>query len=146
MVFNKQGVDDPHDNPSLLLDDDGYLWVFVSGRGQRRMGYKYRSTEPYSIDTFQQVREEEMTYPQPWFVPEKGIFHFFTKYTGRRELYFETSSDGFEWCGDQKLAAIKRPEDKQAGHYQVSDVRQNKLGTFFNCFHNGDVYRRPNLY
>lgn len=146
VVFDKYGVDDPHDNPSLLIDDDGYLWVFVSGRGRGRMGYKYRSVRPHSIDTFQQVREEEMTYPQPWFVKGKGLFHFFTKYTGMRELYFETSADGFEWSVDQKLAAIKRPEDKQAGHYQVSDVHLNKLGTFFNWHPNGNVDMRTNLY
>ena len=146
VVFDKQGVDDPHDNPSLLIDDSGYIWVFVSGRGRGRMGYKYRSSQPHSIDSFQQIREEEMTYPQPWFVPGKGLFHFFTKYTGMRELYFETSADGNSWSEDQKLASIKRPEDKQAGHYQVSDVWGKKLGTFFNWHPNGNVDKRTNLY
>ncbi|MFW6277400.1 MAG: BNR-4 repeat-containing protein, partial [Prolixibacteraceae bacterium] len=114
--------------------------------GRGRMGYKYRSVRPHAIDTFRQVREEEMTYPQPWFVPGKGLFHFFTKYTGMRELYYENSNRGFEWSEDQKLAAVKRPEDKQAGHYQVSDVHHNKLGTFFNWHPNGNVDKRTNLY
>ena len=29
VVSDKIGVDDPHDNPSLLIDDDGFIWVFV---------------------------------------------------------------------------------------------------------------------
>lgn len=146
MVFNKHGVDDPHDNPSLMLDKEGYIWVFVSGRGQSRSGYKYRSLQPHAIDTFQQITREEMTYPQPWYVPQYGYFHFFTKYTGRRELYFESSSDGFTWTGDKKLAGIKRPRDKQGGHYQVSNHYKNKVGTFFNWHPNGNVDKRTNLY
>jgi len=34
IVHDKLGVDDPHDNPSLALDDHGHLWVFISGRGR----------------------------------------------------------------------------------------------------------------
>ncbi|HOI50657.1 MAG TPA: BNR-4 repeat-containing protein, partial [Prolixibacteraceae bacterium] len=94
VVFDKQGVNDPHDNPSLAIDQQGYLWVFVSGRGKVRPGYKYRSVKPYSIDRFEQVTSEEMTYPQPWLT-DQGFLHLFTKYTGVRELYFETSTDGY---------------------------------------------------
>ena len=79
VVHDKAGVDDPHDNPSILIDPDGYIWVFVSGRGNARKGYKYRSTEPYSIESFERVTEEVMTYPQPMYVEGRGYFHFFTK-------------------------------------------------------------------
>ena len=146
IVYDKKGVDDPHDNPSLLIDDKGYLWVFVSGRGTARMGYKYRSTDPYKIDTFKQVTREEMTYPQPWYIPKQGYFHFFTKYSGMRELYFETSRDGHLWSKDRKLAGIKRPDDEQAGHYQISSRNGEKLATFFNWHPNGNVDSRTNLY
>lgn len=146
VVYDKQGVDDPHDNPSLLIDPDGYLWVFVSGRGQRRPGFKYRSREPYSIEAFDQVREEEMTYPQPWSVQGKGMFHFFTKYTGVRELYFETSPDGRNWTADQKLAGIIEQPGERAGHYQVSGVDGDKVATFFSRHPDGNVDKRTNLY
>src|SRR5690606_1493823 len=36
IVHDKQGVDDPHDNPSLAIDEQGHLWVFISGRGRLR--------------------------------------------------------------------------------------------------------------
>ena len=71
------GVDDPHDNPSILIDPEGYIWVFVSGRGTRRPGFKYRSKKPYDISAFEQITEEEMTYPQPWYIEGSGFFHFF---------------------------------------------------------------------
>lgn len=146
IVYDKLGVDDPHDNPSLMLDKEGYVWVFISGRGRRRPGFKYRSTQPHKIDTFQLVSQEEMTYPQPWHVPVQGYFHFFTKYTGRRELYFESCRNGFNWSNDKKLAGIKRSSDSQGGHYQVSATDGKKVATFFNWHPDGNVDKRTNLY
>src|SRR5690606_29261352 len=46
IVHDKQGVNDPHDNPSLNVDEKGYIWVFVSGRANRRPGFIYRSAQP----------------------------------------------------------------------------------------------------
>lgn len=146
VVHDKGGVDDPHDNPSILLDDKGYIWVFVSGRNTRRMGFKYKSAKPYDISSFEQITEEEMTYPQPWFIPGQGYFHFFTKYTGVRELYFETSSDGKTWTEDRKLAGIKKPSYEKSGHYQVSNHTGDKIVTFFNWHPNGNVDKRTNIY
>ncbi|HWV32568.1 MAG TPA: BNR-4 repeat-containing protein [Dyadobacter sp.] len=146
VVYDKKGENDPHDNPSLAMDDDGYLWVFVSGRGKVRPGFKYRSKLPYSTAGFDQITEEEMTYPQPKYVPGKGFLHLFTKYTGVRELYFETSKDGVSWTEDVKLAGMKRPEDKNSGHYQISGQHGEKVVFFFNWHPNGDVDQRTNIY
>jgi hypothetical protein len=132
VVHDKEGVDDPHDNPSILLDGDGYIWVFVSGRGNSRKGYKYKSSKPYRTGSFEMVTEEIMTYPQPMFIDGEGYFHFFTKYTGVRELYFETSKDGKQWSDDVKLAGIKKPRYTKSGHYQVSNHQENRIVTFFN--------------
>lgn len=147
VVYDKQGVDDPHDNPALLIDPKGYIWVFVSGRAKKRMGFKFRSVKPYSIDAFKQITSEEMTYPQPWQLDNGMILHLFTKYTGVRELYFETSTDGgYTWSDDQKLAGMKETGEKYSGQYQVSQKRGNLVGTFFNHHPNGDVDKRTNLY
>lgn len=146
VVHDKGGVDDPHDNPSIMLDDNGYIWVFVSGRGNARPGYKYRSTAPYDASEFEQVSEEVMTYPQPIYLRNHGYFHFFTKYTGVRELYFEKSKDGITWSDDVKLAGIKKPKYEKSGHYQVSNHAGDTLFTFFNWHPNGNVDKRTNVY
>lgn len=146
VVHDKQGVDDPHDNPSLMLDDAGYIWVFVSGRGNRRPGFKYKSTKPYSIDSFERITEEEMTYPQPIFQKGRGYFHFFTKYTGVRELYFEKSKDGITWSDDVKLAGIRKPTYSKSGHYQVTNYSGDRMFTFFNWHPDGNVDKRTNIY
>ncbi len=139
VVHDKEGVNDPHDNPSLMLADDGHVWVFVSGRARKRMGYKYRSLEPYSVDAFERIVEQEMTYPQPWRIPGKGVLHCFTKYTQGRELYWETSPDGYVWSEAKKLAGM-------GGHYQVSRERNGRVITAFNYHPGGSVDRRTNLY
>jgi hypothetical protein len=115
VVYDKQGVDDPHDNPSILIDNQGFIWVFVSGRGSTRPGFKFKSATPYNIDSFTQITEEEMTYPQP-HLTDFGFFHFFTKYTGVRQLYYETSNDGINWTDDSMLAAIPVHQGEKSGH------------------------------
>ncbi|MEX2592453.1 MAG: BNR-4 repeat-containing protein [Anditalea sp.] len=146
VVYDKQGVDDPHDNPSLAMDAEGYIWVFVSGRGRGRPGFKFKSSEPYNIESFDQITEEEMTYPQPKYIPGKGFLHLFTKYTGVRELYFETSPDGITWTADKKLVGMKRESDKNGGHYQISGQHGEKVVFFFNWHPNGNVDQRTNIY
>ncbi|MCK0134314.1 BNR-4 repeat-containing protein [Arenibacter sp. S6351L] len=146
VVYDKNGVDDPHDNPSILIDGSGYIWVFISGRGAKRPGYKYKSKTPYSIKQFVRITEEEMTYPQPRYT-DFGFFQFFTKYTGVRQLYFETSKDGISWTDDKLLVAIPEKEGEKSGHYQTSDVFNGKvIGTFFNRHPNGNVDKRTDLY
>ena len=146
VVFDKSGVDDPHDNPSLQIDKDGYLWVFVSGRGRTRPGFKYKSQSPYDIDSFVQISQEEMTYPQPLYHEKLGFFNFFTKYTGVRELYFETSLDGHSWTADSKLAGIVEEGATKSGHYQVSGQHGELMGTFFSRHPDGVVDKRTDLY
>jgi hypothetical protein len=139
IVYDKAGVNDPHDNASLSIDDKGYLWVFVSGRGKVRPGLIFKSRLPYSIEAFDQVREGEMTYPQPWWVEGQGFLYLFTKYTNGRELYWSTSADGINWSPDRKLAGM-------GGHYQVTNLRNKTLYSVFNYHPGGNVDKRTNLY
>lgn len=146
VVHDKSPVDDPHDNPSLAIDAEGHVWVFVSGRGRTRPGFKYRSVRPYDINQFDRISEEEMTYPQPHVLDSGDLVHLFTKYTGVRELYWETSRDGTQWSDDQKLAGIREAGHSRGGHYQTSATDGKKIGTFFNRHPNGNVDRRTDLY
>ena len=140
VVHDKQGVDDPHDNPSIQIDGGGRLWVFVSGRGRNRPGIVYRSRLPYDIESFEHVSDREFTYPQPWWIRDKGFGFLFTKYTGGRELYWSTSDlEGGNWSKDRKLAGM-------GGHYQVSNEQRGKIITAFNMHPKGNVDQRTNLY
>ena len=114
--------------------------MFVSGRATARPGWKFRSKQPYSVADFEFIRQDEMTYPQPRYIPGFGFFNLFTKYTNGRELYWETSTNGINWSAHQKLAGI-------GGHYQVSNVRADGLvASFFNRHPGGNVDKRTDLY
>ncbi len=139
IVYDKMGVDDPHDNASLSIDDMGFVWVFVSGRNTSRPGIIFKSTLPYSIESFDKILEDEMTYPQPWWIKGEGFFYLFTKYTKGRELYWTTSKDGRVWAPHQKLAGM-------GGHYQSSNVWKKKIVSVFNYHPGGDVNKRTNIY
>ena len=146
VVHDKLGIDDPHDDPSIAIDKNGYLWIFVSGRGRRRPGFKYRSDLPFDVNSFSEISEEEMTYPQPLWDDDLGFFHFFTKYSGVRELYYESSKDGKSWTDDTLLAGIKEEGAEKSGHYQVSGKNSDLICTFFNRHPNGIVDKRTDLY
>jgi hypothetical protein len=144
IVRDQRGIDDPHDNPSIAIDKEGYVWVFLAGRGRGRPGQIFRSTQPYSVDAFDLIIEREQTYCQAWPVPGKGFLHLLTLYTKGRELYWETSPDGRTWTAEpakdlKKLAGF-------AGHYQVSRLHGTKVGTAFNYHPRGSVDRRTNIY
>ena len=127
ILIDKQ-TDDAHDNPTIMLDDNGYVWVFVSAHGTTRPSYIYKSREPYSVDSFELIKETNFSYPQPWYIEGKGFLFLHTLYHGGRFLYWSTSPDGITWSEPQQLAAIKQ------GHYQISWRHGGKLGTAFN-FH-----------
>ena len=140
VVHDKRDVDDPHDNPSIQIDETGHLWVYVSGRGRKRMGHIYRSREPYDIESFEHLSEREFTYPQPWWLEQRGFAFLFTKYTGVRELYWSVSDvNGGNWTEDRKLAGM-------GGHYQVSNEQNGTVITAFNIHPKGNVDKRTNLY
>lgn len=140
VVHDKKTVNDPHDNPSINLDQEGHIWVFVSGRARARPGFKYRSVQPYDITAFELISEEEFTYPQPWWHQDKGFLLLFTRYTDGRELYWNACSpDGRTWTEVQKLAGM-------GGHYQMSNERQGRVITAFNMHPGGNVDKRTNLY
>ena len=141
LVLDKQGVNDPHDNAALAIDTQGYIWVFVSGRATARPGWKFRSRKPYDVGAFDFIRQDQMTYPQPRFLPGFGFINLFTKYTSGRELYWETSTNGVQWSAHQKLAGI-------GGHYQVSNARDSDhlVASFFNRHPGGDVDKRTDIY
>lgn len=138
-IVLEKPTDDAHHNPTLTLDEEGYVWVFVSAHGGKD-GFVFRSRAPYSIDAFERIEQREFTYPQPWYMEGFGFLFLFTKYTAGRELYCRTSRDGVAWSEDRKYVGF-------GGHYQVSCRFKNKIGTTF-MYHPpvGGLNARTNLY
>jgi hypothetical protein len=139
LVMDKSPVNDPHDNASMSIDEEGYIWIFVSGRGTIRLGRIYRSKVPFGINDWVTLGDSEFTYPQPWWFKDKGFLHAYTRYTNGRELYCRSSRNGTAWNAEKKLAGI-------GGHYQTSSQVGDRLITAFNRHPNGSVDARTDLY
>lgn len=139
LVYYRNWVDDPHDNASLALDEEGHLWVFVSGRNTTRLARFFRGSIPFSTERFIDLGSTEATYPQPYWFEGRGFLHLFTKYSNGRELYWSDSRNGDRWATDKKLAGI-------GGHYQVSARHGDRVGSAFNRHPGGNVDRRTDLY
>lgn len=140
------GVIDPHDDPTVQVDKDGYLWVFVSGRSTKRKGRVYKSVNPHDITAFEMVSEFTMAYPQIMYHPDRGFFFFFTRYDGTRQLFYQSSTDGRSWTSYKQLASIKNGSETKSGHYQISNICGDKLCTAFNRHLNGNVDTRTSVY
>lgn len=140
LVYSKAGVNDPHDNASLSIDEEGHIWLFVSGRNTMRLGRFFRSDAAFSIDRFEDKGEATVTYPQPQWFEDRGFLLLFTKYiNGGRYLYWNTSRNGDVRSADRPLATI-------GGHYQTSARHGDRVGTAFNRHPNGNPDARTDLY
>ncbi len=126
-VLMDKATSDAHDNPTILIDAAGHVWVFSSAHGTARPAYIYRSVRPHDIDEFERTLETNFSYPQAWPVPGRGILFLHTRYVkGRRLLHWMTSPDGRSWSRPARLAEMRR------GHYQISWPCGRKVGTAFN--------------
>jgi len=126
ILLNKQ-TDDAHDNPVLMLDEAGYVWIFSNSHGTGRPSYIHRSKKPYSVDEFERILTTNFSYGQPWRLPGKGFFFLHTRYVDKgRSLFWMTSSDGVEWSEPHLLARV------ELGHYQVSWRDGTRVATTFN--------------
>jgi hypothetical protein len=141
-VLLTREVGDPEDNPVLAIDAQGRIWVFVGANGTARPAFIFRSTEPYTIDSFEKVRETTFSKPQAWYVPGGGFVLLHSLYSGPvSQLCVSTSKDGVTWTEPVVLAAI------EAGDYQVSWQYKDKIGTAFEYHpYRGAESARTNLY
>lgn len=135
-------TDDAHDNPTLNLDDAGFIWVFSNAHGTGRPAFLCRSRTPLAIDAFDHVLSTNFSYSQPWYLPGEGFCFLHTRYSsGRRFLFVAYSADGRHWDGAVPLARIEQ------GHYQISCANGSRVATALN-YHpaEGGLNARTNLY
>ncbi len=140
VLLDKQTAD-AHDNPTLCIDDDGYLYVFSSAHGTGRPSYIHRSQKPYDIAAFDHLWTANFSYAQPWFLKDHGFVFMHTRYIGGRVLHVMQSKDGMNWTEPMALAKIAE------GHYQVTQPFKNRIATAFNYHPKGKgLNYRTNLY
>ena len=140
ILLNKK-TDDAHDNPTIMLDDDGHIWIFSAAHGTARPSWIHRSTKPWSVDEFEEVLETNFSYTHPWWMPGKGFLFLHTRYKAGRGLFWMTSADGRKWSDPRSLAHI------ELGDYQITWRHEDRLASVFD-FHPKPVglNERSNIY
>jgi hypothetical protein len=140
-VLLDKKTDDAHDNPTLCIDAEGYLYIFSSAHGTGRPSYIHRSQKPYDIAAFDHLLTTNFSYTQPWYLKEHGFVFLHTRYLNGRVLHVMQGEDGKHWTPPLMLARVAE------GHYQVSQPYQTKIGTAFNYHPRGKGLNfRTNLY
>ena len=147
-----RATNDTHYNPTLSLDDQGYITIFCNSHGQgmeRKPGsdeasesYIYRSDKPYSIEKFSRVYTSNFSYSQPWNVRGRGLLWLHTRYDGgKRRLFWATSADGTTWSAPRQLSQMA------LGNYQISWAQGDRVATAFD-YHpdQGGLNARTNIY
>ncbi|OGV57977.1 MAG: hypothetical protein A2283_15550 [Lentisphaerae bacterium RIFOXYA12_FULL_48_11] len=124
ILLNKK-TDDAHDNPTIMLDDAGYVWIFSASHGTARPSWIHKSKKPYNVDEFEQILETNFSYTHPWWMTGKGFLFLHTRYKAGRGLYWMTSPDGVKWSDLQSLAHI------EMGDYQVTWRCGSRLASVF---------------
>jgi hypothetical protein len=114
-VFDKWCAD-PHDNPALQIDGEGYLWLFSPSHGEwTTRSFIHRSKRPFDHTAWETVSDGPLfAYPQPWYDVRWGWMFLHTQYQRGRGLWLRRGSDGRRWSAPVPLVGFG------AGHYQVS--------------------------
>ena len=132
LILLDKHTTDAHDNPTLMVDDAGTIWIFSPSHGTGRPSYIHRSKKPYSIDAFEKMVTTNFSYAQPWWLPGQGFLFLHTRYTGAtHNLFWMTSRDGVQWDPPHHLSTI------EMGDYQISWRDGDRLVTAF------DFHPRP---
>ena len=98
VVVQKRATWDAHYNPTLSMDSEGYLYLFANSHGQGAEGrpgdnslgrsFLFKSRQPYSIERWTRVRDDNFSYSQPWHAGEKGFVWLHTRYAGSNRGLF----------------------------------------------------------
>jgi hypothetical protein len=94
VVLMERPTNDAHCNSTLALDDAGHVYVFCNAHGTGAQAYVFRSREPYSIDAFDVVREQNFSYSQVWPVEGRGLLWLHTLYKDGRRRVFASADMG----------------------------------------------------
>lgn len=144
-VFDKWCAD-PHDNPVIQVDRDGYLWLFSPSHGDwTTRSFIHRSVAPHDHTAWTTMADGPLfAYPHVHYSAAHGFCFVHTVYDDNcRGLHVRTSDDGVSWMPTRPIAMAGQ------GHYAVSclDAQRGVIHLAFDYHPEvGGLDRRTNLY
>ncbi len=157
---------DAHENPTLVIDDDGYLYVFVNTHGPSNVAnrngasgaasYIFKSLQPYDITGFEQIIGSNpltaddadtggtnFSYSNPYWITGEGMLFMHTKYVswGGRMLGWLTGTPNTDQPSGFAWNERQMLVQVEKGHYQSSALHPDgrTIGTAFNVHPKGET-------
>jgi len=110
VVLGSNPDGDAHRNPTLLIDEDGFLYVFYGAHGH--VTHSLKSDRPLDISSWSEAApldDPGTSYPQPWQITPGELFVSYRQAPGWR---FRVSRDGARtWETSVDLVNFGCPED-----------------------------------
>ena len=106
MIHSIDG-DDAHVNPTLMIDEEGYLNVFYGGHSVYNISFK-RSTYPYNINYWNSqvnITPTVNSYPQAYTL-ENGNYILFSRGVDGQETYVTSSNHGSTWGSSHDIISV----------------------------------------
>lgn len=128
LVHTTPDVVDPHDN-AVINYFDGYVYVVVSARANKRIGYSYRSKYRDDTSEFILLDSGWWAYPQLW---QDALLYTDYDESNNRELYSRNS-----------LCDVKLVE---GGHYSVSYDDGDWIHLVYTWHEDGELDKRTGVY
>lgn len=129
VVLGSNPDGDAHRNPTLLIDEDGYLLVFWGAHSHHTR--VLRSEAPYDILSWTELpptQEAGTSYPQPWQLKAGEIF---VSYRRRPSWHFIKSRDGGRsWDPPTQLISFSAEKGEGLGEQSVYAVSVAETGAY----------------
>ena len=130
VVLGSNPDGDAHRNPTLLIDEDGYLYVFYGAHGHQT--HVLRSDAPYDFSSWSEracIEDPGTSYPQPWQLRAGEVFVSYRQAPGWR---FRISTDGAaSWQDPVDLVNFGCPDDASGcAEYSIYAITVAEAGEY----------------
>ena len=108
VLVHMKCTNDPHENAAINVDANGYIYVVVSGRGEGRGNFIFRSSNPDSIDGFINFTPEMDSY----------IDHFndLAEAAGKGRPFI---GDAYRGINYPKMYWVDEPNGQSLGYFRL---------------------------
>lgn len=130
-------VNDTHRGPAMMIDANGYIWVFYDGVSSPIKCLK--SVNPLNIGAFNAKTSLTIgTYPQPMQLKNGEIICMHRDSTSSKWVIQKTNDDGESWSDPVDILAMGA-----LGYMQVfyrNEGNLKNIYAFINSYTNGNIY------
>jgi hypothetical protein len=129
VLVHMKCTNDPHENAVINVDANGYIYVLVSGRGQGRGNFIFRSSSPHSIDGFIDFTPAMDNY----------VDHFndLAEAAGRGRPFI---GDAYRGINYPKMYWVDEPDGESLGYFRLIYTIYCQMNESETCRYNRQVY------